>query len=341
MGLKDVEKWFGQDIRDCLIRADVFLAKTNESVEEIRLRIGCPLLVRGMTRDFFVAGDGRLVEPEAARRVVEADVGQVMERVTLSSMHAAEESLRQGFVTLPGGHRVGVAGEVVLDQGCIRTQKNIAAVNFRIAKDPCRDIGFLLKQISNGRGFDHTLIVSPPRAGKTTLLRLLVKGLSNGVPEVALPPHRVGVVDERSEIAGMWLGTAAYDLGWRTDVLDKCPKKLGIEMLVRTMSPDVIAVDELGGAGEAEAVREAARCGVKMLATCHGESLDDVAVRSVMQPLLDRGVFRRVVVLSRRRGPGTLEKVHQLNDRGLMVQDSMTQRSMVQGSIRGVKYGID
>jgi stage III sporulation protein AA len=323
MGLKVAEKWFGHDLWDCLVKAEAYIVKTNENPEEIRLRIGCPLLVRTASQDFFVAANGRLVEPEAAYRVKESDISQVMERVTLSSMHAAEESLRQGFVTLPGGHRVGLAGEAVLEQGCIRTQKNIAAVNFRIARDPQSDISFLLRQVAlNSQGFPHTLIVSPPRAGKTTLLRLLVRSLSNGAPEVALPPHRVGVVDERSEIAGMWQGAASFDLGWRTDVLDKCPKKLGIEMMVRTMSPDIIAVDELGGVEEVEAVKEAARCGVKMLATCHADSIGDLTARSVIKPLLDTGVFQKAVVLSRRRGPGTLEKVHRLGNGQFEVRGS-------------------
>ncbi|MCL1919061.1 MAG: stage III sporulation protein AA [Peptococcaceae bacterium] len=311
MALKDVEKWFGQDLGGCLVRAESHITKAREVPEEIRLRVGYPLLVRTAVRDCFVAADGRLVTPEAARRVTSMDLAQVIERVTFSSMHAAEESLRQGFVTLPGGHRVGVAGEVVLEMGRVRTQKNISAVNFRLATDIHGEHGFLLKQIAaNSKGFDHTLIVSPPRAGKTTLLRLLIRYLSNGVPELALRPRRVALVDERSEIAGMWQGEATFDLGWRTDVLDKCPKGIGIEMMVRTMSPDVVAVDELGGVQDAEAVREAARCGVKMLATCHGDSVEDLSARGVLKPLMETGVFQQVVILSRRKGPGTLERVY-------------------------------
>jgi stage III sporulation protein AA len=311
MALRDVEKWFGNDLGGCLIRADSHIVKSKGSPEEVRLRIGCPLLVRTASSDCFVASDGRLVKPDAARKVTAEDIAQVMERVTLSSMHAAEESLRQGFITLPGGHRVGVTGEVVLEKGKVRTQKNISAVNFRLAMDLQEDLSFLLKQIvANQKGFDHTLIVSPPRAGKTTLLRLLIRCLSNGVPELGILPRRVGLVDERSEVAGMWQGTATFELGWRTDVLDKCPKVIGIEMMVRTMSPDIVAVDELGGLGEAEAVKEAARCGVKMLATCHGESLEDLSSRGVIRPLLETGIFQQVVILSRRKGPGTLERVY-------------------------------
>jgi stage III sporulation protein AA len=136
------------------------------------------------------------------------------------------------------------------------------------------------------------------------------------MPEIGLAGQTVGVVDERSEIAGMWQGVSSFDLGCRTDVLDRCPKAQGLNMLIRSMSPSVVAVDELGGPEDAAVLQDAVRCGVKILATAHASTLEELQRRVYLKALFEHQVFERAVILSRNNGPGTIEGVYDLLTEG-------------------------
>lgn len=302
--------WFSESLsavlKKVLIRLDGL-----EITEEIRLRINHPLMIRTGTQEFFVDPSGRKSNRVGCYIVTKDDLEGTLEKMTNSSLYAAQEELRMGFITLPGGHRVGITGEAMVEHGRIRTLRNISALNIRIANEHTAEIKSFFSLLMDARkNFCHTLLVSPPRAGKTTLLRQLVKNLSEGIPELDLAGRTVGVVDERSEIAGMWQGIPSFDLGCRTDILDRCPKALGISMLIRSMSPSVIAVDELGSPDDAQAVRDAVRCGISILATAHAGSLDELQRRTYLQDLLSEKTFERIVILSRRMGPGTLETIY-------------------------------
>jgi len=299
--------WLGDPVAKIVAQQNVLLP---EEIEEIRLRIGQPLLLVSSRAEVFLGAEGSARGPAEAYRIRAEDLAASLERITQSSLYAAEEKLRQGFVTLPGGHRVGVVGQAVVNQGRIQTLKHVTALNFRLAHD-IRGRGknvlpYLL--LSDGT-FAHTLLLSPPRSGKTTLLRELIRLLSNGLPDLPLPGCTVGVVDERGELAAMWLGQPAFDLGLRTDILDGCPKAEGINMLIRSMGPQVIATDELGQPADVTAVREALRAGVKVLSTAHAAGAEDARERPILRQLLGEGIFQRLVVLSRRRGPGTIEGI--------------------------------
>lgn len=309
---EDIVRWLSEQLSKILLP---LLKSWNkkECIEEIRLRVKKPLMVRTANNEYFITPLGQLGFKDNAYLVTREDLQNTLEKMTYSSLYAAEEELRQGFLTLPGGHRVGISGETVLEQGKIRILRNISALNIRIARQPQSDIVILLKLLLDKRNvFLSTLLISPPRAGKTTILRLLVRELSNGVPAIGLAGQTVGVVDERSEIAGMWQGIPTFDLGCRTDVLDRCPKALGLNMLIRSMAPSIIAVDELGGAEDVSAIKEAARCGVKTLATAHAGSLEELNMRGQFKELLHSQVFDRLVVLSRAKGPGTIDRVYNL-----------------------------
>ncbi len=299
-------KWFNDQVREILYQVELHYAV----LEEIRLRANQPLLIRLTGRDVFLNAEGVEVGPSQAYRVTSEDLSETLERLTQSSIYAAEEEIRQGFLTLPGGHRVGITGEAVLQQGRVQTLKHITGLNFRVAKEAK---GFGLNVLpflttSEGRLF-HTLILSMPRAGKTTLLRSLIRLLSDGVPELNLQGQTVGVVDERGELAGMWQGVPGFNLGVRTDILDGCPKAVGMSMLIRAMAPQIVAVDELGQDEDALAVTEALRSGVSVLSTAHASSLAEARARPSLERLLTAGVFERLVILSRREGPGTIEGV--------------------------------
>ncbi len=307
---EEIMRWVSDQPGRILREAIGVLAK-KETIEEIRLRVNQPLAIRTDKKDYFLTSAGQEGSKGNPYNITKEDLLKTLEKMTYSSIYAAEEELRQGFLTLPGGHRVGISGETVVENGKIRTLRNISALNIRLARQPAMDMTDLLFLLLNkNKLFCHTLLVSPPRAGKTTILRQLVRHLSNGIPRIGLEGQTVGVVDERSEIAGMWQGIPAFDLGSRTDVLDRCPKALGINMLIRSMAPSVVAVDELGGIEDVAALKEAIRCGVKLLATAHADSLEELRKREYIKELLSSGAFERIVIISRARGPGTIEGVY-------------------------------
>ncbi len=279
-------------------------------LEEIRMRAGQPLLLRRGNLEFTVYPGGKIgsdlvkgfpVTPEAVRSSVEI--------MTRSSIYAWEDELRNGFLTLRGGHRVGLAGKVVVEGGYVKTVRHISSLNVRIAKE-IKGVGRkLLPYLIEKSIVQSALIISPPQAGKTTLLRDLIRILSSGEPEAGLAGLNVGVVDERSELAGCWEGIPQNDLGPRTDVLDCCPKSQGMVMLLRAMSPQVIVTDELGRREDITALEEAVNGGVTVITTVHGQDEQDIKRKPVLRELLGTGVFRRGVVLSRRQGVGTVERV--------------------------------
>ncbi|EHQ88088.1 stage III sporulation protein AA [Desulfosporosinus youngiae] len=306
----DIVRWFGDDIRSILVGLK---GVAFHEIEELRLRVGQPLLVRTSNQDLFINQNGGVTSPQKAYFIKSEDLVCALERMTYSSVYAVEEDLKQGFITLPGGNRVGITGEAVLQQGQIQTIKHISSLNLRIARDvPGLGLKILPLLLDEEGGIFHTLLISPPRAGKTTLLRDLIRSISNGVPQLGLRGQTVGVVDERGELAGMWQGVPTYDLGYRTDILDGCPKARGMSIMVRSMSPQVLAVDELGHREDVIAIADALRTGVQILSTAHAGTIEEARSRPVISNLLDQGVFERLVVLSRQHGPGTIEGVYDL-----------------------------
>lgn len=278
-------------------------------VEEIRLRLGRPLALNFGGGEVFVDARGRAVDAGDACAVSADDLQRTVQLVTGASLYAVEDELRQGFVTVAGGHRVGFAGRVILDGRRVRTIKHLAALNFRVSREVRGAADAVMPLLIDGSAVRHTLIVSPPRAGKTTLLRDAVRQLSNGIPALGFPGVTVGLVDERSEVAGCFRGMPQRDVGLRTDVLDACPKAEGMMMLLRALSPRVIATDEIGRREDVGALEEVLNAGVSILATAHAASVDELRRRPVFRDLLALGIIERLIVLGRTRGPGTVEAV--------------------------------
>ncbi|MDK2882370.1 MAG: stage sporulation protein [Bacillota bacterium] len=274
--------------------------EVKENLLEIRLRLGRTVML--------VTADGDLTLP-GSPCLDKAAMDQTLQFLTQSSLYAREEELRQGFITLPGGHRVGMVGRAVLEQGRIRTLKHISALNIRLARQVLGAADFVLPYLVENGVFLSTLIISPPGAGKTTLLRDLIRQVSTGVPALGLKGHKVGVVDERSELAASYLGVPQNDVGPRTDVLDGAGKAEGIMLLLRSMSPEVIATDEVGSPADVAALEEALVCGVRLIATAHGNGINDLSHRPFLRELIVRGLFTRVVCLGNSCGPGTVEEI--------------------------------
>lgn len=270
-----------------------------EMINEIRLRMNRPAILMESGKEFFVRKDGVYTKcMDQAWHPDRQALQEIVSHLCQYSLYAYEDELRQGYITIEGGHRVGIVGQAVQENaGSIRTIKHISAINIRIAHQVLGAATPALPYVYRKGCMYNTLIVSPPGCGKTTLLRDLVRQISSG--NAYGPARTVGVVDERSEIAGCYMGQPQNDLGPRSDVLDACPKALGMMMLLRSMSPAVLAVDELGSGEEIRAVRMAASCGVSLVATIHGMDRQDVLGKPGMEDLLTEGIFTCMLVLRR------------------------------------------
>lgn len=306
------------DIREkfeCLSPSDL------AGLEEIRLRLGRPVQVLGSRLDGFLSGERGLTLDSNAGFVITAEhLQRVVQAATQSSLYAVEEDVRRGFVTIPGGHRVGIAGRAVLSEtGNVRAIRSVSSLNIRVAKErinSARPILPFTYDTANGRPF-NVLLLSPPQCGKTTLLRDLARSWSSGDVSAQVLPEKVSIIDERSEIAGSIEGIPQFDVGPRTDILDGCPKAEGILMAIRSLSPGVIVTDEIGRDEDAQALIEATHAGVAVFASAHAHSVLHWRSRPSMKSLYDSSAFQRYVVLSRRQGPGTVERVFDSNERSL------------------------
>ncbi len=287
-------------------------AEVLKNLEEIRLREERPLMLVYGGRDGFVTPRSSIQElpgePDPAYVITREDTAKTLQLMSHSSLYALEEELRNGFLTLPGGHRVGFVGKGIIQDGRLKTLKNISGFNIRLAREILGAANQVLPRLVVSNVLS-TLVISPPQCGKTTLLRDLARQISDGVPALSLIGRKVGIVDERSEIAGCFNGVPQNDVGVRTDVLDTCPKAEGIMLLVRSMSPEVVVTDEIGREEDVDAVEEACHAGVAVIATAHGHDLEEILRRPGTGRLIRGGHFQRAVVLSRRRGPGTVEAV--------------------------------
>lgn len=270
---------------------EVLPQQIQTTIEEIRIQIHQPVRVRGGMKEF-------VLEPVISHDTFDMILSTLLDH----SIYAYEEEIAKGYITIEGGHRVGLCGRAVMENNKIRLLKDISSLNIRCSKEILGVSDRIISDIRTELGCIHnTVIVSPPKCGKTTLLRDLVRSLSSS-------GYRIGVCDERSEIAGMYQGTPSYDLGPRTDVLDGCPKAEGMLMLIRSMSPDILVTDEIGKPEDIRALETAIYAGVTIITTIHGKDYQDLEASNLC-PLIHNRTFRRIVYLSNLPTTGTIREV--------------------------------
>jgi stage III sporulation protein AA len=282
-----------------------------EPLEEIRLRAEKPLVLQNYFKEWFIGNDGLLTSnPSGSFTVTKEDIKTSVGLMSENSIYAYQDEIRNGYITIKGGHRVGLAGRVVLDGCSVKNIKDISGLNIRLSNQVfgCskKIARYLLRDNSD---IYNTLIISPPQCGKTTILRDIARSLSNGIKESGFKGIKVGIVDERSEIAACFRGVPQNDVGIRTDVLDGCPKRVGMPMMIRSMSPMVIITDEIGNDGDREAVHSVLNAGVRIITTAHGYNISELKSRREVLKLIEDRVFERYIVLGNERGPGTLMEV--------------------------------
>ncbi|MCE5287351.1 MAG: stage III sporulation protein AA [Pelosinus sp.] len=288
-----------------LVQADILGAVT-----EIRIRTLKPLMLVLGNEDIMLSAAGQVTKSShEAYLCTEDDLLKTLQLICKNSRYAVEEELRLGFITIKGGHRVGLCGQIALEQSRIKTFKHISGMNIRLAREVKGCSQKVLSYLFENNQIVSTLIISPPRCGKTTLLRDIIRNISKGIECLGVKGLQVGIVDERSEVAACQNGVPTVDLGPRVDVLDACPKASGMLMLIRSMGPEVLATDELGRQEDAIAVQEALHAGVSVIATVHGKDEKEIKERPYIGDLVKNHYFQRYIILDNTPKVGTVRRI--------------------------------
>ena len=274
----EILKYFPMQVRESIIKNANYRLK---DIREIRIRVNKPIILKTFSNDIVI--DNIKMDKETINKIFECICG--------NSVYAFTDEISNGFITIFGGHRVGIAGKPLYKDGKIYNIKDISSLNFRVARQIIGSGDKVINLIKENGNFENTLIISPPGIGKTTILRDIVRQISNSGYEVSL-------IDERTEIAACFNGIPQNDVGKRTDVMDGVNKDDGIRMMVRSMRPDFVATDEIGTDDDAEAIMYAINSGVKVIATAHGNNIQDLNRSERLKKLIEHGLFKKIIVMS-------------------------------------------
>ena len=282
----------------------IYLKNTDGDINEIRLRLSCPIVVCVNLKTYFLSSSGLCSNPNLAIYATRELLDDIVFKASDYSMYSISEQLKQGFITVDGGIRIGVCGEVVADCGEIKTIKNISSLCIRVPHEIKGASKQIFGKLINGdRVIYNTLLISPAGAGKTTMLRDLVYQFS-----YHNYPYNIFIADERGEIVGG--NKNPFNLGYFYDSISFVSKQKSMLFGLRSMSPDIVITDEIGENGDAEAIQHLITCGVGVIASVHGASLDEVRKNPRLSTLLQGKYFQRYIVLSKENGVGTLEGIY-------------------------------
>ncbi len=296
--MEEVLKYFPELLKNKIKKSNL------EQVEEIRIRANKPVILKSKAKEEIIN------YPITVENIL-----QILQKICDNSIYSYQNQICDGFITLKGGHRVGITGNAVIKDGKVVNLNYINSLNFRVARQilNCSNtaIPFIINSYHNQ--IYNTLIISPPGCGKTTLLRDIIRRISIGIPEMNFKGKTVGVVDERGEIAAIDKGVPQNDLGIRTDIIDNIPKAIGMKMLIRSMAPQVIVADEIGSKEDIKAIEYAITSGVKGIFTAHSNSLEDIKQNPILNELILNNEIEKILLLDFNR------KVH------LIYENEVTQ----------------
>lgn len=257
-------------------------------LQEIRIRVDKPIILKLREKDIILQYN-----------ILQTEILQIVERLCENSIYAYKNQICEGFITIKGGHRVGLTGSCVIENGKITNIKYISSLNIRIAREVKNCSTRILREIIDieNKTIYNSIIVAPPGRGKTTILRDIIRRLSDGIEEINFRGKTCGVVDERGEIAAMYKGVPQNDVGIRTDIIENVSKNKGIHMLIRTMAPEIIACDEIGSKEDVEAIHYALYSGVKGIFTMHGKNVEDIKNNKQIYELIENREIQKIIFL--------------------------------------------
>ena len=286
--LLEIVNFFPMNLSNIIYNTIISNNKIKDELQEIRIRIERPLILKLRDSEIIVE-----------YKITQNEILQIVERLCENSIYAYKKQLCEGYITIKGGHRVGITGTAVIENGEIINIKYITSLNFRIARQVLNCSNRIIGQVvdTKNQNIFNTLIVSPPGKGKTTILRDLIRKLSNGINEINFKGKTCGVVDEREQIVAMYRGVPQNDVGIRTDIIDNVSKPKGIKILIRTMAPEIIACDEIGSIEDIQAIEEAMLSGVKGVFTMHGKNIEDVNANRNIRKLVDGKIIEKIIFI--------------------------------------------
>ena len=257
-------------------------------LQEIRIRVDKPIILKLREKDLILQYN-----------ILQTEILQIVERLCENSIYAYKNQICEGFITIKGGHRVGLTGSCVIENGKITNIKYISSLNIRIAREVKNCSTRILREIIDieNKTIYNSIIVAPPGRGKTTILRDIIRRLSDGIEEINFRGKTCGVVDERGEIAAMYKGAPQNDVGIRTDIIENVSKNKGVHMLIRTMAPEIIACDEIGSKEDVEAIHYALYSGVKGIFTMHGKNVEDIKNNKQNYELIENREIQKIIFL--------------------------------------------